>query len=247
MSLIEKVIRKYTTPEVEIVNFEGDVITSSSPIPMAKLSPEELVEESNKKRAERENERKFVEFGTGNVTNIYPDGVPLEVLKLIDFKYFGAMLKQEQLLPPSYDRKPVKVEFEDWCGYPRIFLTFKSKTSESYRLVGICRYSVAYSTRMDKPVKVMETNPLMIPIWRRFAERVMWAWERGYNYALVGPEKNLETYGKPRVNESMLEFLNERERIRAWADASMKTDAEYKKMIKEFETDNSKSSEEKLE
>ena len=34
----------------------------------------------------------------------YPDGLPLEVLNLIDFKYFGAKLKQEQLLSPSYDR-----------------------------------------------------------------------------------------------------------------------------------------------
>ena len=244
MSLIEKVIRKYTTPEVEIVNFEGDVITSSSPIPMAKLSPEELVEESNKKRAERENERKFVEFGTGNVTNIYPDGVPLEVLKLIDFKYFGAMLKQEQLLPPSYDRKPAEVKIDTNFEFPMVSLIFKSKTSNSYWTLGVSRY---YVSRGKNGETVHKIDPLMIAVWRRFAEHVMWAWERGYNYALVCPEKNLETYGKPRVNESMLEFLNERERIRAWADASMKTDAEYKKMIKEFETDNSKSSEEKLE
>ena len=208
MSLLNKLTKKYHNPEIEVIKLDEDVITSSSPIPMAKLSPEEMVEESNKKRAERENERKFVEFGTGNVVNVYPDGVPLEVLKLIDFKHFGALLKQEQLLPPSYDRNPIKVEMEDWCGYPRVFLTFKSKTSESYRIVGICRYSVAYSTRMDKPVKVMETNPLMIPIWRRFAEHVMWAWERGYNYALVGPEKNIETYRKPRVNDTTIEELH---------------------------------------
>lgn len=199
MSLIEKVTKKYAKPEIEIVQLDKtDIITSSGE--MAEI--EFAKKDKNEAKETKEQSRELTFFEK------YPDGLPLEVLELIDFKHFGAILKQEQLLPPSYDRKPVKVEFEDWCGYPRIFLTFKSKTSESYRIVGICRYSVAYSTRMDKPVKVMETNPLMIPIWRRFAQNVMWAWERGYNYALVVPEKNIETYRKPRVNETTIKELH---------------------------------------
>lgn len=139
----------------------------------------------------------------------YPDGLPLEVLELIDFKHFGAKLKQEQLLPPSYDRKPIKVEIGDFCGTPRVILTFKSKTSERYRLVGIFKYSVSYSVSMDKPITVLEVNPLMIGVWSKFAEQVMWAWERGYNYALVDPEKNIETYRKPRVDEATIARFKE--------------------------------------
>lgn len=203
MSLIEKVTKKYAKPEIEIVQLDKtDIITSSGEIPMAKLSPEELVEESNKKRAE-ENERKFVELGTGNVTNIYPDGVPLEVLKLIDFKHFGAMLKQEQLLPPSYNRKPSEVTI-DVIASPVVELIFKSTTSDSYRTVGISRYYVSCGKNGETVNKI---DPLMIAVWRRFAERVMWAWERGYNYALVGPEKNIETYRKPRLDEATMQNL----------------------------------------
>lgn len=200
MNLLKKLTQKikYEQPKVELIELNGeDIITSSgeqTEIEFAKKTKKET-------KIEEQKELTFFEK--------YPDGLPIEVLKLIDFKHFGAILKQKQLLPPSYDRKPIKVEIEDWCGYPRVFLTFKSKTSESYRIVGICRYSVAYSLRMDEPIKVMETNPQMIPVWRKFVENVMWAWERGYNYALVGPEKNIETYRKPRVDEATIKRFKE--------------------------------------
>ncbi|MBO5954831.1 MAG: hypothetical protein J6Q13_02540 [Clostridia bacterium] len=209
MSLLNKIRNKYQNPEVEIVELnKDDILTSSGEIPVAKLSPEEMVEESNKKRAERENERKFVEFGSGNVVDVYPDGVPLEVLKLIEFKYFGAMLKQEYLLPPSYDRNPVKVKIDQVLDKPRVVLTFQSTTNKRERTVSIYGYSVAYSINRPHSLKSMEIHPLMIGVWRRFAGSVMWAWERGYNYALVGPEKNIATYRKPRVNETTIEELH---------------------------------------
>ena len=156
--------------------------------------------------------------GTGNVTNVYPNGLPKQVLEVIDYSKFGAMLKQEQLLPPSYDRKPIAVEIEEICGKPSVTLTFKSKTSESYRLVGICRYSVSYSTRMNKPIKVMELNPLMIPVWRRFAESVMWSWERGYRYQLLDQQRICEptrtiydesTYRRIQIIEHIKDIFNE--------------------------------------
>lgn len=189
---------KYTTPEVEIVNFDNmpDIITTSSAdssMQMAKYSPEELTEMSNKKKNEKEppmlTENDRVIPGTGNVVDVYPNGLPKNVLEVIDYTKFGAMLKQEQLLPPSYDRKPINVEIEDVCGLPRVILTFKSKTSESYRLVGIYKYYVSYSTRMDKPIKMMENNPLFIPIWRRFAESVMWKWENGYRFEILDKQR----------------------------------------------------------
>ena len=127
---------KYQKPEVEILNFDNmlDIITTSSAdssMQMAKYSPEELTEMSNKKKNEKEppmltkNDR--VIPGTGNVVDVYPNGLPKNVLEVIDYTKFGAMLKQEQLLPPSYDRRPVNVEIEDLYGKPRVVLTFKSK------------------------------------------------------------------------------------------------------------------------
>jgi len=193
---------KYTTPEVEIINFDNmqDVLTSSGE--MAEVEFAKKKADKNEKEPPMLTENDRVVLGTGNVVNVYPNGLPRNVLEVIDYTKFGAMLKQEQLLPPSYDRRPIKVEIEDWCGYPRVFLTFKSKTSESFRIVGICRYSVAYSIRMDKPVKVVETHPLMIPLWRRFAESVMWNWENGYRFIILDKQRKGEI-GKSLIQEDM--------------------------------------------
>ena len=222
---------KYTAPEVEILKFNSvDIITTSAAdnsMQMAKLSPEELTKKHNEKKEKEppmltDNTR--VVLGTGNVTNVYPDGLPRNVLEVINYKKFGAMLKQEQLLPPSYDRKPVKVEIEDWCGYPRVFLTFKSKTSESFRVVGICRWSVAYSTRLDKPVKVMETHPLMIPVWRRLAESVMWKWENGYRAEICDWDRLSKTTNTNKSKQ------NDKENLKKMAE-------EYQKVIEDQHKD----------
>lgn len=79
----------------------------------------------------------------------YPNGLPLMVLEYIDYSKFGAMLKQERLLPPSYDRKPIKVEIDGVCDKPRVMLTFKSTTSESVRMFSIYGYSVASSAKSE--------------------------------------------------------------------------------------------------
>ena len=180
---------KYSKPEVEVIKLaNNDIITSSGE--MAEVEFEKKKVDKNEKEPPMLTDNDRVVLGTGNVVNVYPNGLPKNVLEVIDYSKFGAMLKQEQLLPPSYDKKPIKVEIDNRYELPHVVLTFKSKTSESYRLVGIFKYSVSYSTRMNTPIKVMEVNPLMIPLWRRFAESVMWAWENGYRYSLfekIGP------------------------------------------------------------
>ena len=117
----------------------------------------------------------------------YPDGLPLEVLQDIDYSKFGAMLKAERLLPPSYDRKPVKVQLGDFCGVPRVVLTFKSTTTDNKRYVGIYRYSVAYSEKINEPIAVMEVNPSMMNIWRGYVERIITLKERGCRSSLLLP------------------------------------------------------------
>ena len=179
---------KYTKPEAEIVEVNSkDILTSSGE--MAEIEFAKKNVDKNEKEPPMLTENDRVVLGTGNVVNVYPNGLPKNVLEVIDYSKFGAMLKQEQLLPPSYDRKPVKVEIEDVCGSSSVILTFKSKTTESYRLVGIYKYYVSYSTRMNKPVKIMENNPLFIPIWRRFAESVMYKWENGYRFGILDQQR----------------------------------------------------------
>ena len=57
----------------------------------------------------------------------YPDGLPLWMLKNIDYSKFGKILKSKELLPPSYDRKSVGVEVKpSEHGDHNVKLIFKS-------------------------------------------------------------------------------------------------------------------------
>ena len=107
----------------------------------------------------------------------YPDGIPLDVLETVDFSQYGAMLKADKLLPPSYDRKPCKVQIGDFFGTPRVILTFQSRTTGHKRYIGIFRYSVSYSRYIQDPIQVLEPNQDMAGVWLQFAENVMRSWE----------------------------------------------------------------------
>ena len=132
----------------------------------------------------------------------YPEGMPIMVLEYIDYSKFGAMLKQEQLLPPSYDRRPIKVDIDEDYGKPRVILTFKSKTSDSWRQVSISGYSVAYSEKINQPITILEVNSLMSEVWLEFAERTMYLWERGYRFELMDQQRKGEI-GKSLMQEEV--------------------------------------------
>lgn len=112
----------------------------------------------------------------------YPDGLPLKLLKGIEYKNFGAILKQKQLLPPSYDRKPASVNIELVGDIPRIKLIFKSKTSESYCTIAIYRYDVSYA---KKDSKIYQSNYLIGREWEKFCARITRFCERGYTLGCV--------------------------------------------------------------
>ena len=120
-----------------------------------------------------------------SVIGRYPDGLPLMVLEYLDYGKFGALLKQDQLLPPSYDRRPIKVDIDEDYGKPRVILTFKSKTSDSWRMVSISGYCVTYSQKINQPITILEVNEQMSKVWCEFAERTMYLWERGYRFELL--------------------------------------------------------------
>lgn len=71
-------------------------------------------------------------------TNTKREYISLEELGKFNYKRFGTILKQKQLLPPSYDRKPESVEvYAHNGGYPIVKIKFVSSTSDSYRVLKI--------------------------------------------------------------------------------------------------------------
>lgn len=208
MGLLSKLTKKikYTKPTVDIVEFDvSDVITSSA-------------ESNNMEMAKtpKTKDMKMTEIPyrfEPSVFQKYPDGLPLIVLEYIDYSKFGAMLKQERLLPPSYDRKPIKVEIDEDFGKPRVILTFKSTTSESERMYSIYGYSVASSAKSKDSITILEVNHHMSEVWRKFAENVMWAWDRGYRYSLLDQKRKGEV-PRYKVSDKILNGLQELERSR---------------------------------
>ncbi len=174
----------------------------------------------------------------------YPDGLPLIVLEYIDYSKFGAMLKQERLLPPSYDRKPIKVEIDGVFDKPRVILTFKSKTSDSERMFSIYGYSVASSAKSRDSITIMEVKHLMAEVWQKFAEKVMWAWERGYRYSLLDQDRkgNIPT-SRYYVDETTLRKIRELEKIRGMSKNFMQEDMDYIQSIKQIAENNRKAME----
>ncbi len=83
---------------------------------------------------------------TKGVKATYPDGFTFEELQDIDFKEFGAILKQRRLLPPSYDRNPIMVDiYYGKDNVPRAKVTFQSKTVGTMRTIGIKKYETLSS------------------------------------------------------------------------------------------------------
>ena len=123
------------------------------------------------------------------VMDRYPEGLPLMILEYIDYSKFGAMLKQEKLLPPSYDRRPADVGITFIGDVPRLKLTFKSKTSDSIILLSICKYDLSCAKKSDK---AYHRNMEMEKIWLEFAKRTMYLWERGYRYELLDHNRKAE-------------------------------------------------------
>ena len=113
----------------------------------------------------------------------YPYGLPLYILKNIDYSKYGAILKQRQLLPPSYDRKPVGVEVKpSECGDHNVKLIFKSTTSASYRIISIRGYNVSMTVNNSSLYNYM---PIMSREWENFCERAVYCADRGISYSRV--------------------------------------------------------------
>lgn len=115
----------------------------------------------------------------------YPDGLPQYVLEWIDYARFGGLLKQAKLLPPSYDKRPAKIEIKRVGDIPRVKLTFKSKTSQSFQTIAIYRYDVSVAKQGSH---LYTPNDMMQEYWEAFCEYDMNKWERGYRVEIMNKD-----------------------------------------------------------
>ena len=117
----------------------------------------------------------------------YPNGLPLNILKNLDYSKFGAILKSKQLLPPSYDRNPAGIDIKpSESGDHNVKLIFKSKTSASYRIISIRKYDVSMTINNSALYNFM---PIMSREWENFCERIMWLYEKGFTLCYVNQIK----------------------------------------------------------
>lgn len=152
-----------------------------------KRSQEQKIEEIKDTNVEQP---KMVEVEHKDIPTIfqkYPKGLPIDVLETIDYSKFGAMLKQEKLLPPSYDRKPASVEIKMLGDFPTVKLTFKSKTSPSHCSLAIYEYNVFMAKQDSKRYHI---NHTFSGKWVIFCEKIMWLKEKGYASHIVNDTVN---------------------------------------------------------
>lgn len=176
-----KQLKEYNTPNIEFNNLQSNDILNAS-----MFGPDEMyynflhkVADNNAQNSENKDAK------NKTVKEKYPNGLPVHVLKQIDYKKFGAMLKQNRLLPPSYDKSPIKIDIDENYEKTRVLLTFKSKTSNSVRTVSVYGYTVAYSTKINEPITILEVNPMMSKLWKDFAEYVMDYWDSSFRFEVM--------------------------------------------------------------
>lgn len=166
-------LKEYNKPNMQMIQFSAkDVLHASGVGEEIYVGYNENYKPTKIKKEEKNK----------TIKEKYPNGLPLEVLEQIDYKKFGTLLKQNKLLPPSYDRNPADVSIVLVGDIPRLKLTFKSKTSESYRIIAVYRYDVSCA---KNNMTAYYTNLLMQEQWRKFAEYVMDYWGSSFRFTVM--------------------------------------------------------------
>ncbi len=141
-----------------------------------------------------------------NQRNEYSRELSLLEFGEVDWAQFGARLKQEQLLPPSYDRNPTKVTIGlSKRNKPKVEIVFNSKTSDSYRTVVICNDEGVFeytNGALNQP-----TRPELIKTWKRFKEHIIYKIEHNNKQdaqEIKKQAKELQEEAKQMLNIDML-------------------------------------------
>lgn len=113
---------------------------------------------------------------------LHPEGLSMSHLEALDYEKFGAVLKQQKLLHPSYNQKPANTEiFVGQDGHPRVKLYFGSIGSPFYKVIIISGYKVSYSTQMPHGVQHSEE---MSNAWVKFVEKMSKRLPNDYSYSI---------------------------------------------------------------
>lgn len=143
--------------------------------------------------------------------------IGLEDLKKFDYKRFGTILKQKQLLPPSYDRKPESVEvYVNNASEPMVAVTFKSTTSDSYRVFKITPsdiYEYVNGSNEGRIYRDKERYEEIRDAWKSFKNSSMWDLNykenRMIDYKVREMEREAEKIGAMKlIKDVETDFIN---------------------------------------
>lgn len=96
--------------------------------------------------------------------------ISLYEFEKVDWSEFGAILKQNKILPNSYDKKPAEVDIKlSKDGQPMVLLTFNSSTSDSVREYLLLQDEVHQS--VNGVVKDGK-NQELIDVWKNFKNQI---------------------------------------------------------------------------
>jgi len=128
----------------------------------------------------------------------------------VDWTEFGSRLKQSQLLPPSYDRKPSKVNISlHTDNSPKVEIVFNSKTTDSYRTFKI------YNNRIHEFVNgsnEANTRQEIIDEWKRFKKHIIYLLDRNNKNEIYEIKKKGEQLQQEALSLMNIEMLFEEEK-----------------------------------
>ena len=140
-----------------------------------------------------------------------PKVVPLSMGELDNVKWeeLASKLKAERILPPSYDKKPVRIKITlSKSGDPMAELEFRSTTSDSYRVLRITENQVYES--VNSPVGFL-SNTEMTDVWKKFRDDVKQKNALNQRFEIYGFKEQRKNLKRELDNLSKLDDLFERE------------------------------------
>jgi len=146
--------------------------------------------------------------------------ISLEELGKFDYKRFGTILKQKQLLPPSYNRKPESVEvYAHNGGYPIVEIKFVSSTSDSYRVLKITPSDIYEFVNGSNMCRFSDEERYqgLVDSWNYFKNASIWELNyqenRMIDYKIKEMKREAEKIGALELLKDVQEeFINEHQK-----------------------------------
>ena len=157
MKLIQQMSKKYTTPTIEKIDLQTeDILTTSSESVITNII--QTIEEK------------------------FPNGLPLDILKNIDWKVFGYLLGKHYFLPNNYLLQPIEesiIEKPDKAH--EVLLKFIGEDKKDYIVLKIKKFKVE-ELEAQNISKRGYLNDNLSDLYKVFAESVMIGLESGVDF-----------------------------------------------------------------